>query len=140
MTDAVAAKGTKLEWDDSGSYTTIGEVIDGPAGPTESWDFADVTHHASTNDAMERIPTLLDPGEVTFSVNHTPTKNEHDTLRTRKKNGTKESFRILSPGSNYAFEFEAYVAEIDRDYAPDSQIDADYTLQVTGDVTFNSSP
>jgi len=140
MSDAVAAKGTKLQYDKSGTWTTIGEIKSGPDGPNETVETSDVTHHASPNDAMEHVPTLIDSGEVSFDISYTQGSNEHDTLRTRKENLTQEDFRILEPGGNWALTFTATVTGLEMSFEPDAVIDASVTLNITQDVTEDTSP
>jgi len=140
MSDAVAAKGTKLQYDKSGTWTTIGEIKSGPDGPNETVEKSDVTHHASPNDAMEHVLTLIDAGEISFGISYTQGKNEHDTLRTKKENMTRESWRILAPDESWALTFDADVTGLEMSWEPDAVIDADCTLDISGAVTEDTSP
>jgi len=140
MSDAKAAKGTKVQWDDGGTWTTIGEIKSGPDGPNETVEKSDVTHHQSPDDAMEHVLTLIDAGEISFGVSYTQGKNEHDTLRTKKENMTRESYRILSPDESYAITFDADVTGLEMSWEPDAVIDADVTLDISGSATEDTSP
>ena len=74
MTAATSGFGTLLKAGDAASpevFTTIAEVTN-IAGPTLSTEMIDVTNHSSASNFREKIASLKDGGEVTFSINYLP--------------------------------------------------------------------
>lgn len=53
--------------DSGATYTRVGQVKSVKFGGTKS-DFTDITNLDSVGNIRERVPTLIDPGTVTFDV------------------------------------------------------------------------
>ncbi len=69
-TNATPGFGTLLQvGNGAGTYTTLAEVKD-MTGPNLQHDTEEVTHHQSPGRFKEFIATLIDGGEVTFSMNY----------------------------------------------------------------------
>lgn len=140
---AHAAIGTKLKIGDGGSpesFTTIAEVVD-ISGPALSVDTADATHHSSSGDYEEVVPTVIRSGEVSFDINYLPTDSTHDAtdgLLNDLENKTLRNFELIfTDGSNTKWSFSAYVTGFEESAPHDDKLDASVTLKVSGQPTIN---
>lgn len=59
-------------------FTAIGEIKEGPEGPSYSRDTIETTSHESPLGYKEFMGSLRDAGEVTFSINWKPDDPTHD--------------------------------------------------------------
>jgi hypothetical protein len=92
---AVAAQGTLLKIGDGGGtevFTTIKDAYN-ISGPTTTVETTDVTSHDSSA-WREFIPTLIDPGEVTFSFFYSGHATQ-DQLRTDMLARTRRNFQLV---------------------------------------------
>ena len=106
---ATSGFGTLLKKGDGASpteaFATVAEVksIDGPnlsAGITE------VTHMESPDNTKEFLPTLIDPGELSFDVNFLPANATQDGLFDDLSARTKRNWQLVwtdSGPTTYAF-------------------------------------
>jgi hypothetical protein len=140
---AHAAIGTKLKIGDGGSpvsYTTIAEVVE-ISGPALSVDTADATHHSSSGDYEEVVPTVIRSGEVTFDINYLPTDSTHDAtdgLLNDLENKTKRNFELVfTDGSNTTWTLTGYVTGFEPSAPHDDKLDASVTIKLTGQPTIN---
>lgn len=138
MTNAIAAFGTLLKIGDGGgpeTFTTIAEVTD-IDGPKMSLDTADATHHSSPGGWKEYVPTLLDGGEVAFTVNFIPsnaTQSYSSGVLRDMANKNKRNFKLVFPDAgNTTWTFSAFVTGFEPKEALKDQLTADITLQITG--------
>ncbi len=139
---AIRAIGTLLKIGDGATptetFTTIGEVTD-LSGPGLSLDTIEVTHHSSTGGWKESIGGLLSGGEVSFTINYTPTAATHNNttglirdLRSR----TVRNFQLVFPDAgSTTWAFAALVSSFEPSMPVDGQLSADVTLTVTGQPT-----
>jgi predicted secreted protein len=141
MTNALAAFGCLLKIGDgatSEAFTSIAEVTE-ISGPKFAADTVEVTSHTSTGAWKERIPTLIDAGEVSIKINFIPTGATHGQtsgLLKDFKNRTKRNFQLLfSDTSPTTWTFAAYVTGYEISEPVDGQLSADVTLSVTGAPT-----
>jgi predicted secreted protein len=141
MTAAIAGYGCLLKIGDGGTsetFTTIAEVTD-ISGPKFSADTTEVTSYSSTAAWKERIPTLIDAGEVSFKINFIPTNATHSQtagLLKDFKGRLKRNFQLLfSDTSPTTWSFAAYVTGFEVSEPLDGQLAADVTLSITGAPT-----
>lgn len=143
MTSAVAAFGTLLKIGDGATpveaFTTIAEVK-GISGPSLSAETADVTTHSSANYWREFLSTVLDPGEVSFSVNFIPTGATHRDaaggLLNDMKNRTKRNFKVVfSDTGATTWSFSGFVTEFEPEADLEEALQADVTIKLTGAPT-----
>lgn len=141
MSSAVHAYGTLLKAGDGASpetFTTIAEVRNGP-GLGFSVDDIEVTNHDSTNAWKEFIPGLLDAGEVSFSINFLPTNATHSAsagILNDMQDRTVRNFQlVMSDGSSATWNFTGYYKGFNANFPPESQIEAEVTIKVTGEPT-----
>lgn len=136
--NAVSAQGSLLKIGDGGGtevFTTIAEVRS-ISGPTASVNLEDVTSHDSSA-WMEKIPTLIDAGEISFEINYT-SHTTQDQLRTDMFARTKRNFQLvlvpLTPDETIAF--AAYITGFEVDAPHDGVLRASVTLAITGAITW----
>lgn len=135
---ALSAWGTLLKIGDGGgteAFTTIAEVTD-ISGPSLSLDTAEVTSHSSTNKFKEFIGTLLDAGEMTFSINFIPTNATQSYSAGLIKDmfaRTMRNFQLIFPNaSTTTWLFAALVTAFEPKEAIADQLSADVTLKISG--------
>ena len=141
MTSAISSFGTLLKIGDGGGtevFTTIAEVLD-ISGPGLSLGTEDVTSHSSTGGWKEKVPTLLDAGQVSFDVNFVPTgatQSYSAGLVKDMVNKTKRNFQIIFPDSTTTtWSFSAYVVGFEPSAPVEGKLGASVTLEITGQPT-----
>lgn len=133
--------GTLLKIGDGGGsevFTTIGEVRD-ISGPAMALGTEEVTSHDSASGFREYIPTLLEGGEVSFTINFTAasTQGFSGGLYTSMTNKTLRNFQLVIPtASAKTCSFAAYVTAFPLNLPVEGAITADITLQISGAVTW----
>lgn len=138
---AISGFGTLLKIGDGGGtevFTTIAEVKD-ISGPSFSADTVELTTHSSSGAWKEKLPTLLDAGEITLDINFIPTnatQSQSTGLLRDFKNRTKRNFQLVWPdvgGTTWAF--SAYVTGFEPSAPVDDLLGASVTLTITGAPT-----
>lgn len=135
-----AALGTQLQMGDGASpegFTAMAHILDVQA-PAVKLDTVDVTSHSST--WKEKVATLLDGGDVTFSINYDPAEATHKNLSggliyalTQKQ---LKNWKIRFPDqANSIIAFAAYVTEFQPEAPVTGKLSAKLKLSVTGAVT-----
>lgn len=135
---AIHAHGTLLKKGDGGSpesFATIAEVTDlNP--PALALETNDVTSHDSAQHWREFIGSLLDGGDVSFTINYIPTATTHNAtagLIADLKNRTRRNWQIVFPdGSSTTWSFAALVTAFEPAAPIDDRLTANITLKVTG--------
>lgn len=138
---AKASFGTFLKIGDGGgpeSFTTILDVAD-ISGPSLALDTEDATTHSSPNAWREFIATLLNGGEVTFTINYDPNAATHNAttgLIRDQKNRTLRNFQLVFPVSgNPTWAFAAFVTGFEPKAPVDSKLTAACKLKISGQPT-----
>jgi len=80
--------------DGTEAFTTVAEVKS-ISGPNTQTSIIDITHMQSDNNTREFLPTLIDPGEMSFVINFLPNSSGHQGLRTDQKNRTKRNWKLV---------------------------------------------
>jgi predicted secreted protein len=100
-------------------------------------DFADVTNFQSTGGYREVLPTLLDPGEVSFDANYLGNQDPtQSALQTQFDSQALGACQIILPGGNGTWTFNAYVSSLDFDLTNDKEAKLSGKLKITGQPTF----
>jgi len=124
------------------TYTVIDEIIS-IAGPTMSRDRIDVTAHDSAGQVRKFINGLLDPGELTFSINYDPDNTTHDDvagLLSVFDSGDIRAYLItFTDPTPTKWEFDAICNGFEINAPVDAQLTADITLSLTGAIDFDSA-
>lgn len=140
-TAAKAAYGTLFKIGDGGGsevFTTIAEVLN-ISGPGLKREVVDVTNMDSTEGWRERVPTLLDGGEISLDLNFLPetaTQSFSGGLIRDLKDGTKRNFQLrFSNTGNTTWTIPAYVTAFEPSSKVDDRLMAKVTLVVSGKPT-----
>jgi predicted secreted protein len=132
-----SAFGAQFQRGDGGGpevFATIGEATN-ISGPELDRDVIDVTSHDSPNRFMEYVGGLIDPGEVTFTVNWDP--DIHVVLVDDFQDPTPRNYKIVlptPPGGEWAF--SAFITGMSHEYPHDDKMSADFTFKISGEPTF----
>jgi predicted secreted protein len=133
---AFAGRGSTLERGDgdfSETFTPIAELRKITRSGSKA-DLADVTNMES-GAYREKLPTLLEPGEISFEGNYIPSDATQGYLQTDFDNQALHNWQIVLPGSRGTWSFKAYVTAID---VPDLQVDKE--ALITGKLTITGAP
>ena len=134
---ALAAWGTQLKMDDGGgvNFTTVAEVT-ALSGFKMKSDLKDATSHDSAVAFHDKIPTLLDAGEITFTINYIPTNATHKNvaggLIYTWENRLKRTFKLVMPDGATTWTCLGYVTMFDVKLNVDDKVTADCTITLTG--------
>lgn len=135
MSSSFAARGSKLQRSpDDATFTTVAEVLKITQGGSKS-DLADVTNMDSPSSFREKLPTLLDSGDITFDCNWVPGSAIQTQLTTDFNNQTLLYWKILLPNGTNGVSFQAYVTDKNFDLPIDKQGTKSLKLTITGPVT-----
>lgn len=146
---ALAAYGTLLKRGSSpsgtnqndASYVTIGEVKS-IKGPSTEVSVLDVTTHSSaaSGNYREKIPSLIDPGEIEFEINYVPTNSTIQNLRADLVGRTKRDFKLQTPadstGASSNMLFAGYVTSFPLEFPTDDVMSSNIKITLTGAITF----
>lgn len=137
--NALPTQGTKIYMGDVGSpetFVAIAEVRT-IAGPNEQRGTRNVTDLDST--AHEKRLNLKDAGDLTLGIFYIPSNVQHLAMRAAFNAGTLKRFRVEYEDTNASYEdFSAYITGWSRNFDTDSDVTADVTLTITGDITEGS--
>lgn len=138
---AVSSFGTLLKIGDGGGpevFTTIAEVKD-ISGPKYAVGITDVTAH-DTGPYHQKIPALIDAGQVTFQLNFNNAATQGFTggLYNDMVNRTKRNFQIVIPTTvAKTGAFAAYITGWELGAPVDGALTVDVTLEIAGAVTWS---
>lgn len=143
--DAFRSSGLQLQYDIGAGPVTVAEVNKVSKSGAKQ-DFADVTNFDSIGAVKEKLPTLLEPGQVKFDGNYlgnADATGSQAELQAMFNGQVKAAWSIvLPPGagetvSRGSWTFEAYVGQVDLDFPIEKQSTFSCTLEITGNATFN---
>lgn len=125
--------------DSSPTWTAVGEVSAASQAGTENL-LDDVTNLQST--AVERIPTLLEPGTIDFEMNYITGDTGQTALVTSFNGKTLVKYKLelgktasqVTSGDNFVF--RALVKTLPLQVDPKKAIKYKCTLQISGGITF----
>lgn len=109
MSNALQAKGTLIQREDSegsATYTTIPEVKDINGPNLQSSDY-DATTHDTSGKFKEFKAGLIDPGEITFTLNYIPGNTFHNTLASDQSTFTERNYKMVHTNGKF-WAFRAY--------------------------------
>lgn len=136
-TGARSGFGALLKRGDGGSpevFTTLAEVVN--IGSVETrLSTVDATHMESADAHMEKIPTLLETGEVSLELNYLPGDTTQNNIRNDCLNRTLRNFQITIPGSTKIVSFAAFVTQVGPAFPHDGKMTQNVTLTPTGKAT-----
>lgn len=129
--------GSLLKRGDGGSpevFTTVAEVVN-IGEITTKLNVADATHMESDDAHMEKIPTLLESGDISVELNFLPGDTTQTALRNDMLNRAKRNFQITISGSAKTLTFAGYVTSHGPAIPHDGKMTLSVTLTPTGKVT-----
>jgi predicted secreted protein len=140
---AFAGRGSQLQRGDAGTptenFVTIAEMKKITRTGSKA-DLADVTNMDSGN-YREKLPTLLEPGEINFEGNYIPSDATQANLQADFDGQALHHWKIIlpqiagsPPTSRGSWSFSGYVTAVDN---PDLQVDKEAV--VTGKITITGA-
>lgn len=139
-TEAVFAQGTLVARGDGGSpevFTNDIAELKTITGPTMRAALIDVTTQQSPDAVMERISGLIDPGEISFDINYSPSNGDHVALLNDFVNRTKANYQVqMAGGSGVAWQMNCQVVGFELTAPVDGALTAAVTLAVLGKPDF----
>jgi hypothetical protein len=124
----------------SPTWTPVGESFDLTLNGKMNTDEA--TSYEST--AVERIATMPDGGEPSFSCNKVSTNAGQVAMQTAYAAGTLKSFKVTAPQetgqatSGDSWAFSAIVVEFNPSFKPDKKIPISGKLAISNGITFTA--
>ena len=139
--------GTLVAWDKAGgtSYSTIGQVTSDISGPGFSRGSIDVTNHADSDMFRQKMPGLIDAGQISFTVAFDPADATHNwatgLLDDFDGDGcTLPAWRITmnvctALVTSSTWTFDGFVAGMDFSAGLEDVHRADVTVEISGKPT-----
>ena len=140
-TNAKFGYGTLVKMGDGGApetFTTIAELV-GDIGfdGMESEEIDVTTHNNAVNGRFrEKLPGLIDPGNLNFELNYVANDVTHISVRNAWLAQTKKNFQILSP-TNDLITVSGYIMSMPIKYPTDNAITATIKIMITGAPVFS---
>lgn len=112
-------------------FTEIAEVKS-ISGPNTSSQVIDVTHMGSSDNTREFLPTLIDPGDISMSLNFRPDNDTHIDLRVNQKERTRTNWQLVfTDPSATVYSFAGYVTGFQITAEIESALQAQCTVKLT---------
>lgn len=112
-------------------FTNIAEVKS-ISGPNTSSQIIDVTHMESDNSTREFLPSLIDPGEISFNVNWLPTNTSHTGLAADQRLRIRRNFQLVfSNTAATTLAFAGYVTAVGITAEIESVLQGAITIKLT---------
>lgn len=135
MSSAVAALGSKVQHNISGSYVDVAEVLTISA-PEPERDEIEVTHLGTSGGYREFLQSFRNGGEMTFECNYVAGNSSQTALGTAFSNESTYGWKILGPSGSTLVAFNGQVKKCAlTGFEPDSQLKLSVTVKVSGAVT-----
>lgn len=137
---ATSGFGTLLKAGNGASSETFAAIaeVKSISGPALIAEIVDRTHMESPNSFREKLPSLLDTGPITFSVNFLPATAAQTVITTDLKARTKRNFQLVFPDtSTTTWSFSGYYTNFSPNAEIDGVLSADVEITVTGAVTIS---
>ena len=135
MSNSIAGRGSKVQRSPDGvTYTTIAEVLKFNQSGGKS-DLADVTNMDSPSNFREKLPTLLDSGDLSVDCNWIPGSSIQQQLTTDFNNQTLLYWKVLLSNGVNGVSFQGYVTDKNFDVPIDKQITKALKITITGPIT-----
>lgn len=135
---AIFGQGTHLRLGDGQvpeNFIKVAEVKS-ISGPTLTTDILDVTNHCSQGRVREFKAGLIDPGELTFTMNFQPGEPTHGVkqgLQNLQLSGAVRNYELAFPaGIGFTWGFAGIVTALPVNFPIDEVITSDVTIKVTG--------
>lgn len=138
---AIAAYGTLLKRGDGAAPETFSTVAEVKSmdGPSMEADVIDVTTHSSAAAGAwrEKRASLLNPGEVSFSINLVPASAGHKALLSDFTGRVVRNWKFVFPDPGLTeWAFTGVLTKFGAKAETDGVLEADLTVTLTGAPTF----
>lgn len=142
-TRAISGYGVLLKVGDGAATEVFAAIAElkNISGPGFELDVIDVTNMTSPDGFREFIGGLINPGELTFTLNFIPTDPTHSPatgllkdMFDRKRRNYRLTFPVSPQPVNWTM--PALVTNFSTDQPLDDAVTADVTLKITGKPTF----
>lgn len=134
---ATGGFGVLLKAGDGGGtevFTTIAEVKS-ISGVGFNVNFADITHMESPSAIREFLPTLIEPGEISLTLNFLPDNATHDAIRIDLLARTKRNFKLnFTDNTPAIWSFSGYYSSVQVNSSVDGVLEATVSIKQTGSV------
>ncbi|RMD51892.1 outer capsid protein Hoc [Candidatus Parcubacteria bacterium] len=134
-----SAFGTTLAIGDGATPTEAFTTIPGVrnlTGPSYSSETIDVTHHASSGNYRQMLPTFLSAGEVSFDLLYDSADATHGQLFTDFEARTLRNFELTFTDTGAEkHSFAAYITGMELAAPIDDAVTMSVTLTISGQVT-----
>ena len=135
---AISAYGTLLKRETSpgsGVFTTLAEVKS-MSGPSMSISVLDVTTHSSAASGayMEKRPSLIDPGDYSFTINFIPASAGHKAMLADFTTRSLANYKTVYPDpglTEHTFS-NAFISKFSIKADTAGILEADITLTLSG--------
>lgn len=118
-------------------FTTVAEVKN-LSGPNMAAAVIDVTNMDSQNNTREFITSLIDPGEMSFSVNFLPGDTGQQDIINDLKNRTRRNYQLVwTNQAATTWNFQGLVTSFQPSSATEEALMASITIKVTGFPTWS---
>lgn len=133
--------GTLVKMGDGGSpqtFTAIAEVRNDISFSGLESDSIEVTTHnnAVNGRAKEKIPGLIDPGNLEIEINYVANDATHIAVRNAWINQVKKDFQVLSPQGDL-ISCAGYIMSLPITFPVGDSINAKIKIMLTGLPTFS---
>lgn len=126
---ASGANGTEV-------FTTIAEVKT-ISGPNMSASVIDVTNMDSQDNTREFITSLIDPGELSFTLNFLPGNTQHQDIITDMQERNRINYQLVwTDTAGTTWSFQGIVTSFQPSSATEDALTASVTIKVTGFPTW----
>lgn len=130
----IDATGSVLSRSDMASnptFTDLANISEGPTGPGLSRASIDVSAHDSPDNSKEFVPGMVDPGEVSMTINWDSAEATHQDVRDDIYVDSVRTYRIEEPDGS-TVTFDGFVTGFENARPVDDKLTADITMKVTG--------
>lgn len=129
-------QGTLVQYGDGGSptesYTTVWGAKGIKLGGVQT-GFEETTNHSSSPlGYIERDPTLIDPGKLTFDCFYDYADSSHQGVKTLAANKTERNWQVLAPdGTTVIYRAKGVVENRSRDFPENKHMTMSVGVQLT---------
>lgn len=117
-------------------FSTVAEVKN-LSGPNMAAAVIDVTNMDSQNNTREFITSLVDPGEMSFTLNFLPGNVGQQDIINDLKNRTRRNYQLVwTDSANTTWNFAGLVTSFQPSSATEESLMASVTIKVTGFPTW----
>jgi len=137
-----SAKGALLQFSttlegSAATYVTVGQVRS-IAGPSTKTTVQDVTTHSTAGNWMNKLATLIDPGDLTFPINWDPADTTHQFatgMWIQLVQLSQNFWKLIFFASAGTLTFLGFVTQHAYNVPVDNVLSANIQITVNGQIT-----